>query len=107
MADELEALQHQATALTTDAEAATRTYNRTAWLKYVAVFIPVPFGVLLFRLYLEAWGYYLAGAAFVIVAIAMLVMDGIAVAKRDRAIEAAEQARQAYQSARTARGDAR
>ena len=55
--DDLGWLRRQASALAANAEALTRAYNRTTWIRFLLVFIPVPFVVLLFRLYLDAWGY--------------------------------------------------
>jgi membrane protein required for beta-lactamase induction len=86
-------------ALRLQADAAIAAYERTAWVKYVAVFIPVPFVVLLLRHRLDAWGYGLAGTAFVALAIGVLVLDRAAVNKRDRAVAAAERAEQANKPA--------
>ena len=88
------------------ADAAIRTYDRETWIRLALVFFPVPFIVVLIRLQLEAWGYYVAGGALLGSAALLVALDGAAAAKRDRAVHAAERARQAYDQARTAR-DAR
>lgn len=101
---DLESLQRRAAALKTEADAVTRTYNRTTWIRFVGVFFPVPLVVVIVRLYLDAWGYYLAGAAFFVSAAVLFAVDSAAAAKRDAAIEAAERARQAVEDARRTRG---
>ena len=103
--EDIEALQRQASALKAKAEAATRAYDRATWIRFVLVFFPVPLIVVLFRLYLEAWHYYVAGALFIIFAAVLFALDGAAAAKRDDSVQAAESARKAYEEARTARGD--
>ena len=99
-AEDLEALQREAAALAAAAEAATRTYDRETWIRFALVFIPVPFVVLLLRLEMEAWGYYVAGMALLASAAFLVRLDGRAAAKRDRAVEAAERAQEAYDAAR-------
>src|ERR1700704_4911588 len=79
--DEVERLQRQASALETTAEALTRAYNRATWIRFLLVFIPVPFVVLLLRLYLDAWGYYAAGGAFIVCGAALFSLDSAASAK--------------------------
>lgn len=104
---DLEALHRHAADLKRKADEATRTYDRTAWIRYAAIFIPVPFAVLLLRLHMPAWGYYVAGALFIAVAGMMYALDLAAVAKRDKTIQAAQRAQEAYEeAARTSRRDA-
>ena len=98
--DEVERLQRQATALETTAEALTRAYNRATWIRFLLVFIPVPFVVLLLRLYLDAWGYYALGALFIVSGAVLFAVDSAASAKCDAASQAAERARQAFEEAR-------
>jgi hypothetical protein len=99
---DVERLQRQASALETTAEALTRAYNRATWIRFLLVFIPVPFVVLL-RLYLDAWGYYVAGGLFIVCGAALFSLDSAASAKCDAATRAAENARQALEEARVAR----
>ena len=106
LAEDLEALQRRASALKAHADAATRAYDRSTWIKLVLVFFPVPFVVVLFRLHLEAWSYYVAGALIAAIAAVMVVADRAAAAKRNDAVQAAERARKTYEKARTARDDA-
>jgi hypothetical protein len=96
---DLQALQRHVLDSKRKADAATQTYDRTAWIRYAAIWVPVPFVVLLLRLHLEAWGYYVAGAVFIVVAAVMYAMDLAAVAKRDKAIQAAERAQEVYEEA--------
>jgi hypothetical protein len=105
-ADDVERLQHQARVLETTAEALTRAYNRATWIRFLLVFIPVPFVVLLLRLYLDAWGYYVAGALFIVCGAVLFSLDSAASARCDAATEAAESARKTFEDARAAR-DAR
>ena len=83
------------------ADAATQTYDRIAWIRYAAVWIPIPFVVLLLRHHLEAWHYYIAGALFIAVAAIIYTRDHAAVARRDEAIQTAERAQEAYEEARS------
>jgi hypothetical protein len=100
---DVERLQRQASALETTAEALTRAYNRATWIRFLLVFIPVPFVVLLLRLYLDAWGYYVAGGMFIVCGAALFSLDSAASAKCDAATRAAENAGQALEEARVAR----
>jgi hypothetical protein len=101
--DDLGRLQRQASALEADAEALTRAYNRATWIRFLLVFIPVPFAVLLFRLYLDAWGYYGAGALFIVAGAVLFSLDSAASAKCDAATQAAASARKAFEEAQTTR----
>ena len=98
--EDLESLQRHVSDLTRKADAATQSYDRTAWIRYGAIWIPIPFVLLLFRLHLQVWHYYLAGALFLAVALVLYAMDLAAVAKRDKAIQAAQRAQEAYEVAR-------
>src|SRR5688572_33080455 len=104
--EELETLNRRVSDLARKADAATRTYDRTAWIRYAAIFVPIPFVVLLFRLQMQAWHYYVAGALFLAVMFVMYAMDLAAVAKRDKAIQAAQRAHEAYEDARMSHRDA-
>ena len=84
-----------------EADAAVRTYDRQTWIRLALVFFPVPFIVVLVRLHIEAWGYYAAGALLFGSAALLVTLDGAAAARRDRAVRAADLARQAYDQART------
>ena len=56
-----ETLQQRLLELEREADAATEAYERTAWIGYAVAFVPIPFVVLLLRLYMDAWHYYIAG----------------------------------------------
>ena len=103
--DDLRTLQRRVSDLARKADAATQAYDRTAWIRYAAIFVPIPFVVLLFRLHLQAWHYYVAGALFLVLALAIYAVDLIAVAKRDKAIQAVQQAQDAYDVARMSQRD--
>jgi hypothetical protein len=82
-----------------EAEQATRHYDRSAWIRYVALWVPIPLFVLSFKHRLDAWHYYVIGALFVAAAAVIYAIEMKAVAKRDRAIDAADAARAAYEDA--------
>lgn len=94
-----QALHHRATELEARAAAVTRHYDRTTWLRFTAVFFPVPLIVVILRLSVDAWVYYLFGAGIALLALAMYTLDSVARDRRDDAIRAAEQARQACEDA--------
>jgi hypothetical protein len=97
--EKIEALQRQAKALAAEAQALNETYRRTTWIRFVAVFFPVPFVVVLLRLELEPWHYYLAGAAYLGFSAILYVIDTAASDKVDAVTRAAGRARQAYELA--------
>ncbi len=104
--EDLETLQRRVSDLARKADAATQTYDRTAWIRYAAIFVPIPFVVLIFRLHMQAWHYYVAGALFLAVAVVLYAMDLAAVAKRDKAIQAVRRAQEACEVARMSQRDA-
>lgn len=85
---DIETLRHKAAAL-------TASYRRAAWVRFVLVFFPVPFVVVLVRLQLESWHYYLAGAAYLGFSLALFVIDSKAAGKCERAQKAVDEARRA------------
>lgn len=96
-------LQRQAVTLEAQAEAETQVYRRWTWVRFVGVFFPIPFIVVLLRLEIEAWTYYVWGALIVVCGALLYALDSAASAKADAAVEAAERARKAYDEARTTR----
>jgi hypothetical protein len=100
--DELAALQRHAAQAKVAADRAVRTYDRATWIRFALVFFPVPFVLVLLRLQIEAWGYYVAGALFLASASGLYMFDGAAAARRDRAVKAADEAQKAYDEARAA-----
>ncbi|HEX2885451.1 hypothetical protein [Vineibacter terrae] len=96
---DVDALRRAADVLGRQAAAAERAYERRSWLKLAVVLFPVPILVALFRLRLDAWGYYILGASYVALACLMLVLDRRDVAIRERARQAADRARDAYAEA--------
>ena len=100
MVDDIETLQRTTSALTAKADALALAYRRYTWLRFVAVFFPVPFVVVLLRLELEAWHYFLAGGAYLAVSAALYVIDSKASARCDEATKAAENAQRALAQAR-------
>ena len=98
--DAFERLQRQAVALRAQAEKMTRTYNRSTWIRFVLVFFPIPFVVVLFRLQIDAWAYYVAGALIIASGAVLYTIDSAASDKTDAAVQAADQAEQTYEAAR-------
>jgi hypothetical protein len=99
-AEDLAGLQRQASALERQAQARTRAYQRATWIRFVGVFFPIPFVVVLLRLQIDAWTYYVWGALIIGSAAVLYMIDGAASAKADAAVKAAEEARRAYDDAR-------
>ena len=99
-AEDLAGLQRQAIALEMQAQAETRSYQRSTWIRFVGVFFPIPFVVVLLRLQIDAWTYYVWGALIIGSAAVLYMIDGAASARADAAVKAAEAARQAYENAR-------
>jgi hypothetical protein len=92
---ELERLDREARVRRAGAEQAADRYNRTTWYRFVAVFFPVPFIVVLLRLEIESWAYAVAGALIILSGAILYVIDGRAadaVAKAERQADAAEHA---------------
>ena len=98
--ESLQRLQEQAAELSARAERMTAHYNRTTWFRFALVFFPIPFVVVLLRLEIEAWGYYVAGALLIVSWAVLYRLDGAASARVDAAVDTAKLARQAYESAR-------
>ena len=100
-ADHIETLQRQAAALSARAKALTLAYERSTWFRFAMVFFPVPFTVLLFRLELEYWHYYLAGGAYIVFSMALYSYDSAKAAKCEAATQTAERAQAALEEAQT------
>ena len=98
-AEDLEALQRRAAELAAKSKALTEAYQRSTWYRFTAVFFPVPFVVVLLRLDLESWHYYLAGAAYLGFSALLYSFDTRASDRCDEAQRAAGRARQAYELA--------
>ena len=98
--ENLEALRRHVSELASKADAAAQGYDRTFWIRYAAIFFPIPFVVVLFRVHMQAWHYYVAGALFLAGMIVIYAMDLVAVEKREAAIQAAQRASETYDAAR-------
>jgi hypothetical protein len=96
---DLETLQREASALAAKAQALIETYRRATWVRFTLVFFPVPFVVVLLRLELESWHYYLAGGAYLGFSALLYSWDSRESDKCDEAVRAAGRARQAYELA--------
>lgn len=101
-AGDLDALRREMWRRQKQARAEVRTYNRGSWIRFSLMFIPVPLVVVIFRLYLEAWHYYVLGGAFLFFACLLYALDDRAVTRREASLKAAKAARVAYQEARLA-----
>jgi hypothetical protein len=96
---DLLSLQQRAAALESHAQAKTRAYQRATWIRFVGVFFPIPFIVVLLRLEMAAWTYYVWGALIVLGGGALYVIDTAASTRVDEAVEAAATARKAFEEA--------
>ncbi len=101
--EDIASLQQRAAALEARAAAETRAYQRATWIRFVLVFFPIPFVVVLLRLELDAWTYYVWGALIVLCGGVLYVIDSAASTRVDRMVEAAEKARQVCEEARARR----
>jgi hypothetical protein len=98
-ADDLSTLHQRARALERHAEARTQAYQRATWMRFVGVFFPIPFVVVLLRLEMAAWTYYVWGALILLGGAVLYVIDTAASTRVDEAVEAAATARKAYEEA--------
>jgi len=92
-------LQQRASALQAEATALTLAYRRQTWLRFALVFIPVPFVLVLLRLQIEAWHYFLFGGAYIGFSALLYVIDGRASDRCDAADKAADEAERAAKAA--------
>lgn len=95
----LDRLHAEARRLRARSDALQDSYARTTWCRFVAVFFPIPFVVVLLRLELEAWHFYLAGGGYIVFAGALYAFDTAKSARCDDAQAAAQTAEQAYNQA--------
>jgi hypothetical protein len=98
-AQDLSDLQQRALALESHAQARTQAYQRATWIRFVGVFFPIPFIVVLLRLEMAAWTYCVWGALIVLGGGALYVIDTAASTRVDEAVEAAATARKAFEEA--------
>jgi hypothetical protein len=98
-AQDLSSLQQRAIALESHAQARTQAYQRATWIRFVGVFFPIPFIVVLLRLEMAAWTYYVWGGLLVLSGAVLYVIDTAASTRVDEAVEAAATARKAFEEA--------
>jgi hypothetical protein len=94
-----DALRHDAEALRIRARQLTEAYRRATWIRFALVFIPVPFVLVLLRLQIEAWHYFVFGAAYIGLSALLYVIDGRASDRCDAAERAADEAQRVYSEA--------
>ena len=94
-------LQQRAEALRAEATARTLAYRRQTWIRFALVFIPVPLVLVLLRLQVEAWHYFLFGGAYIGFSALLYMIDGRASARCDVADKAADEAHRAADAAAT------
>ena len=93
--DDIEGLRRRATSLRAEADALTDRYRRATCIRFTLFFFPVPFVVVLLRLHIEAWTYFVFGGAYLLFSALLYVWDSRASARCDAAERAAEAAEQA------------
>ena len=103
LAPDLSGLQQRALALETHAEARTQAYQRATWIRFVGVFFPIPFIVVLLRLEMATWTYYVWGALILVGGAVLYVIDTAASTRVDEAVEAAATASRPSTMRRSAR----
>src|SRR5436305_13460977 len=94
-----EALRHRALALRAEADGLTLAYRRATWIRFSLVFFPVPFVVVLLRLELEPWHYFVAGGAYIVSSALLYVWDSRASTRCDEAAAEATEAERAFEQA--------
>ena len=93
--EDVEVLRQRALALRAEADALTNAYRRATWVRFTLVFFPVPFVVVLLRLQIEAWMYFIFGGAYLLFSALLYVWDSRESDRcgaAERAAEAAEKA---------------
>jgi hypothetical protein len=102
-AQDVEELERRAAMLDLRADALSDAYNRSTWYRFTAVFFPVPFVVVLLRLQLDYWHYYIAGAAYLVFAMVLYTYDGRVSDRCESARQQADKAREELAAARRSR----
>ena len=97
--DELEELRRRAVELLATAKGEEERYNRETWKRWLGVVFPIPFVVVLLRLYLDAWTYYVTGGLLVVSAMVLFELDTAARDRSNAAERAAEAAQRDYEAA--------
>lgn len=100
-----DALRQDAEALCARATALTEAYRRATWVRFALLFGPVPLVLVMLRLQIEAWHYFVFGAAYIGSSALLYVIDGRASERCDAAERAADEAQRVYSEA-TASKDA-
>src|SRR3954449_12721350 len=94
-----EALRHRASALRAEADGLTLAYRRATWIRFALVFFPVPFVLVLLRLELEPWHYFVAGGAYIVFSALLYVWDSRESTRCDAAAAEATEAERAFEQA--------
>jgi hypothetical protein len=95
----LEVLQQRASTLRAQADALTTAYRRATWVRFSLVFFPIPFVVLLLRLEIESWTYFIFGGAYLGLSALLYVIDTRASERCDAAGKAADHAQRELEAA--------
>ena len=95
----LEALRRRAETLRAEADALTSAYQRVTWIRFTLVFFPIPFVVVLLRLEIESWAYFLFGGAYIGFSALLYVIDSRASDKCNAAEKAADRAQREVDTA--------
>ena len=96
--DDPDALRRRAADREARAAAATLAYQRATWIRFVGVFFPIPFVVVLLRLEVESWTYYVWGGLILLFGGLLYVADTAASGRVDRLVAEAERARAACEA---------
>jgi hypothetical protein len=101
--DDVEALRARASALRAKADTLTAAYRRKTWWRFSLVFIPIPFVLVLLRLEIEAWHYFLFGGAYLGGSALLYVWDSRESERCDAAAKEAMRAETKFELAELAR----
>jgi hypothetical protein len=93
--EDIDTLHRRASTLRAEADALTVAYRRGTWIRFALVFFPVPFVVVLLRLQLEPWHYFVAGGAYIGFSALLYVVDSRASDRCGAAERAAAEAEKA------------
>ncbi len=83
--DDIRGADRSASSLRAEADALANRYRRATWIRFTLVFFPVPFVVVLVRLHIESWMYFVFGGAYLGFSALLYVWDSRASARCDAA----------------------
>ena len=92
----------RASQMAANAAALADAYNRRTWYRFTAVFFPIPFVLVLLRLQVDYWHYYVFGSAYVLFAALLYAYDRRAADRCKAAEQDAAEAQRMLEEMRSA-----